>query len=174
MPSLPHPYRMQVSLMRSMFLLILVVSPLVNGCISLAPPYDQKITETLQTTSIEIMQVMAAVSDGADSTTYKKSEEKYNAVIGKIDALKLMIDARPLPKGKIIDKINAEMKKRGFSWATDTSPSSDALEHIGENLRMVKASHKANSLNATEAKLFRTNIVLFLDQAITYESILKR
>ena len=150
------------------------------GCAaSLAPKFDQGIVDNLSSSSIEVFQLLAEVSNGVPNSTYSTREPKYNAVIGKLEALKLQINARPLPHNKTVDKVigqaNERLRQRGVSTlitAGDTAPSATAVQQIINNLAQMKINDSSSGLTPETVKIFQGFIVLYYDQALTYERFL--
>ena len=153
----------------------------VAGCaVSLAPRFDQGIIDNLSTTSTEVFQLLSEVSGGTTNVNFDKREEKYNQVIGKLDALALQINARPVPDNKTVDKIisktNSSLQKKGTTLisANQTAPSATALKNVTANVTKMKQTDKLQGVTATEALAFKNNIELFFDQALTYERFLNK
>jgi len=153
---------------------------LLSGCaVSLAPKFDQTIVDNLSSTSTETFQLLAEVSNGTSNADFSKREDQYNSVIGKLEALELQINARPLPHNKAVDKIiekaNERLKARNVGTlitAGDTAPSATAIAEIVKNINQMKTSDKAGTLTATTVQVFKGFIVLYFDQALTYERFL--
>jgi hypothetical protein len=151
-----------------------------TGCaVSLAPKFDQTIVDNLSSTSTEAFQLLAGVSNGASSTDFSKREDQYNSIIGKLEALELQINARPLPHNKAVDKIiekaNERLKERNVGTLItvgDMAPSATAIGEIVKNINQMKVSDKAGSLTATTVQVFKGFVVLYFDQALTYERFL--
>lgn len=155
---------------------------LFSSCaVSLAPKFDQGIVDNLSATSTDIFQLLAGVSEGTNSSDFNQREEKYNNLIGKIEALELQIKARPLPKNKkiekIIEKANNRLSERkvgALITIGDTAPSATALEQIVKNLEQMKTTDKTNGLKPGAVAVFKGFIELYLDQALTYERFLNK
>ena len=152
-----------------------------GGCaVSLAPKFNQAIVDNLSGSSTDIFQLFAEVSAGTSKADYNEREDKYNDVIGKVEALALQIKARPIPKNRITDKIirkaNESLTKRAVGPLTvgDIAPSATALKNITDNITKMRDTDKAQGLTPTEVKLFKGNVELFLDQALTYEKFLNK
>src|SRR4051812_26135642 len=79
----------------ALFLNILLLA--TSCAVSLAPRFDQGIIDNLSTTSTEVFQLLSEVSEGTTNADFNKREEEYNQVIGKLEALALQINARPVP-----------------------------------------------------------------------------
>lgn len=161
---------------------ILFVALFFSGCSAkLAPTFDQNIIDNISTSSINIFKLLAEVSPGTKSADFDKRNEAYNNVIGELEALQLQINARPMPKNKTVDKVvakvNDKLKQNGVGTlitATDTAPSATALKQIEANITKMRDTDKAQGITATEVQVFKGAIVLFLDQATTYESFLNQ
>lgn len=153
---------------------------LFSSCaVSLAPKFDQGIVDNLSASSIEVFQLLSEVSAGTKNTDYDKRDEKYNNIIGKLEALELQIKARPMPKNKIADKVisgvNEKLKVSGvsnFISSQDVAPSATALENIVKNISQMKDTDKLQGITKTEALVFKNNIEIFFDQSLTYERFL--
>ena len=174
---LPHTPRLALS----PFSLVAGLLLLFTSCaVSLSPKFDQNIIDELSTSSTEAFQLMAAVSEGTSASDFSKREDEYNSVIGSLEALQLQLEARPMPKNKILEKtlgkVNQRLQQRGMETvpATDTAPSATAVKHIIENIVKMKATDKRQGVTATELKAFKGNVQLYLDQAVTYESYLNQ
>jgi hypothetical protein len=150
-----------------------------TGCaVSLAPKYEQKIVDDLSASATEVYQLLSAASAGTLKSDFDKREENYDKVIGKLEALQLQINARPMPKNKTVDKIinkaNSSLQKKGTTLISvnDTAPSAIALKNIIANLTKMKDVDKSQGVTAGEIKAFKGNIDIFFDQALTYERYL--
>ena len=169
------------SLFKRIFYISLFCVLAFSGCtIKLSPSFDQDIVDNLSSSSTEVFQLFANVSGGTTSSTFNTREEKYNDVIGRLEALILSINARPMPKSKVVDKIigkaNSVLTVRGSPAITagDTAASASALSQVVANIAKMKETDKASGLNDTQVKLFLGNVRLFLDQATTYEKFLNQ
>ncbi len=161
------------------FILLIVVF-LVNGCsVSLSPKYEQAIIDNLSVAANQVFELTASVSQGSTKADFSKREESYHQVIGKLEALELQINARPLPRNKqidkIIDKANEKLQERGIATlinVNDISPSATALKQVRTNISKMKEVDKLQGMTSEESKIFKGFITLYLDQALTYEKIL--
>jgi hypothetical protein len=149
--------------------------------ISLAPKFDRGIVDHLSASSSDVFDMIADVSAGTDSASFSKRQEKYNRIIGKMEALELEINTRPMPGNKkiksLINKANESFKQRGLSaliTAGDTAPSATALAQVINNLVQMKNTDKARGLTPATVQLHKGFIRLYLDQALTYERFLNR
>lgn len=148
---------------------------------SLAPKFSQGILDNLSSSSTDIFQLFAEVSAGVPSSSFTSREAKYNNLIGKLEALDMQIKARPMPSNKVINKIinsvNESLSKRGIATsitAGTIAPSATALENILSNITTMKTQDHNAGLTQLQAAAFRGNIILFLDQALTYEGFLNK
>jgi hypothetical protein len=161
-----------------LFLDILLIA--TSCAVSLAPRFDQGIIDNLSTTSTEVFQLLSEVSEGTTNADFNKREEQYNQVIGKLEALALQINARPVPDNKTVDKIiskaNSSLQKKGTTLisADQTAPSATALKNVTANVVKMKQTDKLQGITAIEALAFKNNIQLFFDQALTYERFLNK
>lgn len=155
--------------------LILVFCALMAGCkVQLAPAYDQAIVDGTTKSTQQVMKLLSSVSQGTDKATFDEREDAYDEVIGAFDALAVQSRARPIPNEKVLDKANAALEKRGLGALTDNYPSAAAFERISQEINGMKLVDKSAGLNSDQVDVFKIPIRLSLDQAITYESHLKR
>lgn len=172
----------KTSLLRALCVSIIAISLFsYSSCtVSLAPRFDQNIVDELSTSSVDVFGLLAEVADGVSKESFDKRSDEYNSVIGRLDALELQIEARPMPENKVLEKImskvNKKLQDKGLATisATDTAPSATAVKNIMANITQMKAADKHEGLNMLTVKTFRGDIQLYLDQAITYESYLNR
>lgn len=150
-----------------------------TGCaVSLAPKYEQKIVDDLSASATAVYQLLSAASAGTSKSDFDKRQESYDKVIGKLEALQLQINARPIPKNKtvdkIIDKVNSSLQKKGTTLISvnDTAPSAIAVKNIIANLTTMKETDKAQGVTQGEVKGFKGFIDIYFDQALTYERYL--
>jgi hypothetical protein len=160
-----------------LFMLVLCLS--FAGCaIQLAPPYDKAVVDGLNAANAETMTLLAEVSHGTKSDTFPKREEKYNTLIGKLEALAVSAGARPMPSNKVTETINKQLEKRGtlqdFQDDETTPPSAHAIRKIAQSLEKMRDQDMKAGLKSGDVKAFKGQIAIYFDQAITYENFLKR
>lgn len=160
---------------KKIFPLILLIGLLsATGCRTLlAPEYDKAIVETVSATSEKTMSFLANVSEGTSKSDFSEREKNYNDLIGAYDALKIKAKARPIPSNVATKKINEILGTRGTSLSGNY-PSAFAFEEISKTLKKMKDTDNVSGLKPTAVEAFKGQIAIFLDQAITYESFLKR
>lgn len=141
---------------------------------SLAPEYDKAIVDKVTTTSEKTMSFLATVSGGTSNNDFNKREKTYNELIGAFDALKLQAEARPIPDNVSLKKINSILKTKGSPDISGDYPSAKAFEEISKTIVKMRDTDKTKPIGSIAIKAFKGQIEIFLDQAITYESFLKR
>ncbi len=163
------------------FLCVGILFLFANCTVSLAPKFDQGIIDNLSTASAQVFQLLAEVSSGTLPAEFPLRAEKYNSLIGTLEALKLQVNARPVPQNKAVDKIiakaNERLAQRGaitLISAGDLAPSGTALEQIISNITKMKDTDQKQGLRPLEVQAFKGNIQLYLDQALTYEKFLNQ
>lgn len=153
--------------------LILVV--LLGGCaIRLVPNYDQTVVDGLTSVNTSMMEFFAFVSGGTNVATYEKREETYSKLIGGLDALKLQVEVRPVPNNPINDAINKMLAKRNRTLPEGDMPSAVAIGKISEAFVKMRAVDQKQGVTAVEVQAFRNEVIIYMDQALTYENFLKR
>lgn len=148
---------------------------LLMGCqATLAPAYDQAIVEKVTESSELTMRFFAELDGGTDSESFFVRQSTYDKLIGAFESLKLQAKARPVPNNMAMDKINASLQARGSSAITGDYPSAFAFEQIAETFKKMKQTDRDNGIKPLALQAFKGQVEIFLDQAITYESFLKR
>lgn len=160
---------------KKIFPLILLIGLISTvGCKTLlAPEYDKAIVETVTSTTEKTMSFLAKVSEGTSNSNFSERENEYNDLIGAYDALKIKAKARPIPNNIATKKINELLGTRGNSLSGDY-PSAFAFEEISKALKKMKDTDNTSGLKPIAVQAFKGHIEIFLDQALTYESFLKR
>jgi hypothetical protein len=142
---------------------------------TLAPSYDKAIVDGLVSVNQKSMEIFASISSGTSNGDYDKREKRYNFLIGSIDALTIQAKARPVPKNKVTEKVNEYLRSRGIeALEGEDAPSAIALEKISKTITKMRDTDKKQGLTAFEVKAFKGQTVIYLDQALTYESFLER
>lgn len=154
-----------------LFLVLLLV-----GCATqLAPNYDKAIVDGLTSTNVKLMEHFASVSSGTNNSTYSQRKDTYNSLIGNLDALAIQAESRPMPDNRVIKKIDKFLEKRGLNpLGVDDAPSATALKNMSKQIVMMRDTDEKQGITPIEAQTFKGNVVIFMDQALTYESFLKR
>jgi hypothetical protein len=154
----------------------IAITLILNACTAtLAPGYDKAIVDGLTSTNISVMELFAAISDGTKKDTYSERDAKYNLLIGHFDALELQARSRPEPNDKLIQKANKLLLKRGVPLPDSSDvPSAHALNTISKTISKMKVIDKSQGITATEVQAFKNQVSIYMDQALTYESFLKR
>ncbi|HET8802958.1 MAG TPA: hypothetical protein VFM72_00145 [Aequorivita sp.] len=148
---------------------------LLSGCeATLAPAYDQAIVEKVTASSDLAMRFFAEVDGGTEKESFPDREPVYNILIGAFESLEIQARARPLPKNVALDKINKILAAKGSSNVTGDYPSAFAFGKIAETFKKMKETDKQNGIKPIALQAFKGQVEIYLDQAITYESFLKR
>ena len=149
---------------------------LIAGCTTqLAPNYDKALVAGLTSVNSEVMALFASVSAGTKPDSFPQREQKYNAVIGALDALAIQAAARPIPKSSATEAVNKALKNRGVAPLSDDEiPSATALRKISATVVKMRDTDKKQGVTAYEAQAFKNQATIYMDQALTYESYLER
>jgi hypothetical protein len=141
----------------------------------LAPPYDKAIADGLVSVNQQAMTLFASVSSGTAKDSYAQRDATYNSLIGSLDALALQAKSRPVPKTSVNEKLKSLLGKRGIQLPdTGDAPSATALEQISITLAKMRDTDKKQGVTAFEVAAFKGQVVIYLDQALTYENFLAR
>jgi hypothetical protein len=149
---------------------------LIVGCTTqLAPSYDKALVTGITSVNSQVMALFASVSTGTKPDSFPQREQKYNEVIGALDALAIQAAARPIPKSTATEAMNKALKNRGVAPLSDDEiPSATALRKISETVVKMRDTDKKQGVTATEAQAFKGQATIYMDQALTYESYLER
>ncbi len=153
-----------------------LVALLLSACMAnLAPAYDKNIVEGLEEAAETSLVQYAALSGGATTASFSSSEDKYNALIGKFDTLRVLSDSRffpvwslkgPLRRYSAADNVKAS---QGFE-----SPSTVAIEGTVRTLSALRDKHRNAGVNPLYAATSKNQFEIYLDQALTFEKALER
>lgn len=156
----------------SPFTLLLLLSACTT---SLAPSYDKAIADGLVAASQQLMTHFAATSAGTTADNFAQRDATYSSLIGNLDALTLQAKSRPAPSSSVGDKVNEYLTRRGITTSdTGDVPSAAALEQISITLTKMRDVDKKQGVTAIEVAAFKGQVVIYLDQALTYENFLER
>lgn len=167
---------MDLILNRKIFIIysIILSLTLIQSCsVSLAPEYDKAIVEKSTSLSSETMTLFAEIYSGTTKDSFEKRENTYNQLIGSFDALSLQAKSRPIPDVST-RKLNELLKQNGIESTTNDYPSAIAFQEISSTLLKMKETDQKTGLNPTLVEAFKGQIEIYLQQAITYETFLKR
>ncbi len=141
---------------------------------TLAPAYDQAIVEKATASSDLAMRFFAEVEGGTEKESFTARQPVYNVLIGAFESLEIQARARPVPKNMAVDKINEMLQAKGSSAITDEYPSAFAFGKIAETFKKMKETDAQNGIRPLALQAFKGQVQIYLDQALTYESFLKR
>lgn len=142
--------------------------------VALAPAYDAAIIEKTNAATTNLLTLFAETATGVDQETFPVRAARYHELIGTFDALSIQAKARPVPENRILDKINQSLKDKGLEAVSGHYPSAVAFEEIAKTLQKMKELDQNSGLKPGLVAAFKGQVTLFLDQAMTYESFLKR
>jgi hypothetical protein len=155
----------------------------LSGCTAkLAPDYDQALANGLSSANKDMETLFAAVGKstgpGVDSSTYSKREDQYNNVIGSLNALAAQSKLRPAGSVTISD-VNAQLDKLGIGLLNDDPniadiPSARSLKDAADTITHMRDADKGSGLHGKVIDSFENQAETFVNQAIAYESFLKR
>lgn len=164
----PQAHRLLALIFFSFFVL--------SGCaVQLAPLYQQSLLEQLSAANQETMELLAATSDGTDAASFALRDVRYQQVVGRLDATALQLAARPVPQNAVsewLSKLGSSQFKPPPSGPL--TPSVKALQRVSTTITTMRAVDKKRGVTALEGKAFRGQVVIYMDQALSYEAALQR
>ena len=140
----------------------------------MAPAYDQAIVEKVTESSDLALRFFAEMDGGTKKENFADREPLYNILIGAFESLEIQARARPVPKNMALDKINKILQAKGGNSITGEYPSAFAFGKIADTFKKMKETDGQNGIKPLALQAFKGQVLIFLDQAITYESFLKR
>ncbi len=161
--------QIKISLIAFLGLLLFV------GCqTTLAPAYDRAIFEGAARNGELAMRFFAEVSEGTETENFFRRQPVYDQLIGAFETLQIQAKARPLPENAAVEKINSLLRDRGTQTLSGKYPSAVAFGEIADIFRKMKEVDDERGLKPLAIQAFKEQVIIFLDQALTYESFLKR
>ena len=150
----------------------------VGGCAgTFSPAEDDTVLESLKEINLEAMTLFASLAAGVRSDSFSARAQDYTVLVGKVDAVALLAGARLAPVKSLSEDVQQLLSQRGAAPAqTDTaiSPSAYALQKISQTLSKMRDIDRRAGLGPLEARAFKAQTSIYLDQAITYEKFLQR
>lgn len=161
---------------RLRFAFFALVGVLVFGACktTLAPAYDQAIVDKVTQSTDHTLQFFASVAGGTATDDFFARLPIYNELIGNFEALELQARARPIPDNVALDKINEILQTKGSGGVSGDYPSAFAFGKIADTFQKMKEADAEKNLKPIVIQAFKGQVLIFLDQALTYESFLKR
>ncbi|WP_250462829.1 hypothetical protein [Microbulbifer litoralis] len=154
---------------------LLLFSILLTGCVQLAPGYDKELYSDLTEVNASLLGFFSSVSMGTTKQSFPEREDTYHNLIGRVEALAMQSETRPIPDAEILEKINDYLIASDREILFEDSPPSVAsLEQISGTLQKMRETDEDRGLTPGAVKIFKNGVVISMDQALTYEAFLNR
>lgn len=158
---------------------LLLLAFVLAGCqASLAPSYDPALIAGVNAANQEALVLFSEVSTGAPTARYATLAPKYDALIGKFDALRLQAEARDVPPlGRRIAKaLTAKNEQLAEICGEDAincvNASPRSLEAIVNNFARMKTSTRTKDLTAETVTLHKNAYEISIQQVLVVETAL--
>lgn len=162
-------------LARCLHPLLLAASLLLSACATqLAPAYEPAVVSGLERNSVATLTLLASLAGGTQAANFSQREAAYAQRIGELDALALQAGARPEPSGPLQAKLKDWLQAKGMSEPDARPPSVHALQRVSATLAKLRDTDRKQGLSAVEVQAFRGQLLIYLDQALSYEYFLAR
>ena len=148
------------------------------GCaIKLAPSYDKTVVDGMTSINEELMTFFASVSSGTNVADFDQRKPRYDSLVGKLSAIRIQSAARPVPRSQLDqilgsaapdDSVSPQQLQRSEPLSV---PPLDLMIRTMERMR---DTDKTQGVTASEVAAFKGQIVISLDQVLTYEKALER
>jgi hypothetical protein len=167
---------MKMVLHRRNVVVMAVLTSIVVGCATqLAPLYDKALVDGITAVNTDVMTLFASMAGGSVKGTYQERSDKYDKAIGTVDALAIQSAARPVPTNRGSEAANKWLEKRHVPPLTEGEiPSAIALREISKTIQKMRETDQKQGVTATEVSAFKNQVVIYMDQAVTYEAFLQR
>ncbi|MFC0396879.1 hypothetical protein [Paraburkholderia rhizosphaerae] len=80
--------------------------------VQLAPDYDPALSSGIRNVNSEIMSLYSSTSMGTSADTFAERADRYDQIIGSLDALALQSQSRPIPDDALRGKVEQYLKDR--------------------------------------------------------------
>jgi hypothetical protein len=145
---------------------------LLGACAAqLAPNFDRTIIDGLTNVNEDAMTLFASVSGGAPKSTFPRRKDSYDKVIGKLEAVRLQLNARPNPR-PLSPQIFGVGPKTEVNLPP--APTPGILAAMASNITAMRDADSKFGLRVNDVAQFRSSFVNSMDQALTYEKALER
>ena len=171
---------MKKSLAKSFYWVAVFFAIILTGCAAqLAPSYDQAILDGLISANKNAQTLFASLGQSVSKETYPKRADTYASLIGSLNALEVQVKSRPLPPGADLAKINAILSQNGVQAIPvdpkfTNFPSARAIDDASKSLQQMQKMDADNGLRGFQLIAIKNDATIYLTQAITYETFLKR
>lgn len=161
--------------LRAGTLLALFLATALAACtVQLAPAYDRSLVDDIEAASAQAMELFASASGGTERSTFAARETAYNKAIGTFDTLAIRAGAREVPDSSALERVNKELEKRGVPPLDGEIPSVPALQLVSKSVTKMRDTDKKEGLKPLAVEAFKGQVVISLDQVLTYEKYLER
>lgn len=164
-------------------LLVLQLLCLLGACTTrLTPVYDQRLCDALQTTGTQTLILLAGAAGGTQAGAFEQRANQYNNLIGQFDMLAISAAARPVPPSSTEAALRRLQAARGQTAqpagspqpaAPELPPSVHAIQKLAETLAKMRDTDRQQGLSALEVAAFKGQLLIYLDQAVSYENFLQ-
>jgi len=160
---------------KSVLVFVSIVS--LCGCaVHLAPDYDKTIVDGLTSANVGLMELFASASGGTSKEAFSEREERYNKLIGLLDALRLQSSARQVHQ-PLLSQLFPSKAGTAAEPQENESPKPPSTNSIGlmvKTITKMRDTDKKQGLTNVEVAAFKGQIEISMDQALTYEKALER
>ncbi len=163
-------------LLSALAILLAVVAE--TGCtVQFAPNFDKSILDELSSVNQAGAVFFASVERGVPKSSFSVREPAYTTLIGRMDALRILILARPAPAplaGRFrllspLQTANGADANQSLQW-----PSADSLATLLVTMRQMRDADAAAGLSREIVIGFKRSFDTSMDQALTVERALQR
>jgi hypothetical protein len=165
----------------------LVAALVIGSCkVQFAPKYDAQIYSGIVQINEMGQAYFISAQEGLEPADYADYQATYDKIIGQIEAITILMDIRPVPDSKTLDRLNKTLAKFGKKIPVSGGPvkadfsnalaSKIALDSVKSQIMLLKSDHKNNTvpLNKTYMAVEAKAFTIYMKQALFFESFLKR
>jgi len=149
---------------------------LLAACaVKFVPDYDEHLFTQLNEQNQAALVLFSSVSAGSSRADYRKFKASYDKVIGGMEAVRSVIEARTIPvSGVKLTKLLVDLCKTEASMADCVNSSSRNIRQVLDTLNTMRDQHRQRGLDAGGVPLFKNDYEMAMHRILVVEAALKR
>jgi hypothetical protein len=170
-------YPAPANLFRILALCFVVLAAAVGCTAKLVPDYNKTIVDGLAKVNEDAMTLFASTSGGTTKATFVRREATYDALIGKVGALRLEAATRPTPEASdVVSRIVTGATGGGArpKDAPQVSTSEEVLTKLVGIFTLMRDTDKAQGLKFEWVRDFKKEFEIYMHQVLTLERAFQR
>ncbi|QGZ59364.1 hypothetical protein [Paraburkholderia acidiphila] len=141
-------------LCRTSFAIVAIALCCAACTMQLAPSYSASLANGIHDVNADIMSLYSTMGMGTTAGSFASRADRYDEIIGKLDALTLQSQSRPIPNDDVTQKIEAYLKAHNAMPTKLTQEQEQLQQSI--QARMAQRCALKLKLDATDPQSFPT------------------